>query len=239
MIAEGKDLPSLTMFEAEEEFKKYHNRLRQELDEADWNFQIAKYISDMTNEYRRELNQAPAFWNLTIKAHLFTSLIHLNNLFGKKEKEKFLHMDNFLDFVRNNLSIFEHKHFKRRLKVAGRYNELAAGFISIVNAEKVKQDTEKLGKLPISSLKAWRNKVLSHIDRDFVKAGTNIPAKHPIKTKHVQEIIDALDKMLNEYELAFDFSTWSRRLPIGDDIKNILDAIKYKLEANKASRLKR
>ncbi|MFC1988154.1 hypothetical protein ACFLVH_06450 [Chloroflexota bacterium] len=221
---------------AEEEFVRYHDRLWRELDEADWHFSVVKYISSASSKYLQELNQAPGFWSLTMNAHISSTLMHLNNLFGKGAKEKHLHMRSFLDFVKDNLGIFLHEAFEKRLRAANRYDELAEQFNPQIMSEKVEQDVETLKNLPISGLKAWRNSILSHINKNDIAQSVNIAKKYPVKTKHIAEVIETLDKMLNEYSLAFDFSTHIRGLAIESGIKYILEAIKFKLEVQKKSR---
>ncbi len=54
----------------EEEFSRYHEKLRSELNIVNWHFTVLKYIKEIQNDYLKELNQAPAFWGLTINAHL-------------------------------------------------------------------------------------------------------------------------------------------------------------------------
>ena len=221
------------MNKAEEEFVRYHDRLWRELDEADMHFSVVKYISNASKEYIEELNQSPSFWSLTMDAHMSSTLMHLNNLFGKEAKEKHLHMRSFLDFVKENLDIFSREDFEKRLRVANRNYELAAEFDSQIPIEKVEQDIKKLSELPISGLKAWRGRILSHINKNDIAQNVNIAKKYPVKTKHVAEIIDTLDKMLNDYRLAFDFLGTSRGLAIERGIKYILDAIRSDLQIKK------
>jgi len=221
--------------EAEEEFGRYHNRLRRELNDADWHFSVVEYISNASNEYLKELNQSPGFWGLTMNAHISSTLMHLNNLFGKRAKDKHLHMRSFLDFVRENLDLFSRGAFEKRLKAVNKYDERASEFDPQITAEKVEKDIEKLKKLPISGLKSWRNRILSHIDKDSVKEDIDIAKKYPVKTKHLAEIIETLHNMLNEYCLAFDFSTHSKDLSIENGIEYILEAVRFRLEMRKKS----
>jgi hypothetical protein len=215
------------IIKAEEEFSKYHEKLRNELNRVNWHFTILKYIKEIHKDYLKELNQAPAFFSLTIDAHLYATLMRLNRFFDKKEKVKHLHMNSFLNFIEQNLDIFSHQAFERRLRALGRYDERAEKFDSGITAEKVVQDRKKLGDLPISALKDWRNKILAHIDRDYVAKGVDVAKKHPIKIKHTEQIINTLDDMLNEYCLAYDFSTHSKDLTVEQGIQYVLDAIRF------------
>ncbi len=218
------------MITPEEEFSRYHEKLRHELNVVHWHFSVLKYIRRIQNNYLRELNQAPAFWGLTRNAHLNAALTRLNNFFDKRKQTTHLHMNSFLDFIEQNPDIFSNQAFERRLRKAGRYDELAENFNSEITIEKVKQDRQKLKDLPISNLRRWRHTVLSHIDRDYIAQEVDIAKQHPIKINHIDKIIDTLHEMLNEYCLAYDFSTHSKDLTIEHGIQYIVDAVRFKLQ---------
>ncbi|MFH1381584.1 MAG: hypothetical protein ABIH70_01685 [Chloroflexota bacterium] len=223
------------VLQSEEEFRRYHDRLRRELNEADWHFSVVRYISSTSNKYLKELNQSPGFWGLTMNSHISSTLMHLNNLFGKGTKEKHLHMRSFLDFVKENPDIFSREAFERRLRTVGRYDELAIKFDPWIAIEKVEKDIGNLNNLPISGLRVWRNRMLSHINKDSVREDIDIVKKYPVRTKHILEIIDTLHNMLNEYCLAFDFSTHSKDLTIENGIEYILEAVRFRLGMRKKS----
>lgn len=216
---------------AEEEFSRYHERLRTELNRAYWHFRLLDYFKEIQKDYDRELNQTPAFWGLTINAHILAVLTRLNNFFGKRGKASHLHMQSFLDFIKENLDIFSSEAFERRLRMVNRYDELAKDYKSEITIEKVERDIEKLSNLPISSLKDWRNKILSHINKNSVGQNIDIAKRHPIKMKHIAKIIDTLDQMLNEYSLAYDFSTHRKDLTVEHGLQYILDAVKFKIQS--------
>jgi len=188
------------MLEAEEEFRRYHDRLWRELDEADMHFSVVKYISSASKEYLEELNQSPSFWRLTMNAHMYSVSVRLNNFFtrNKREKDVHLHMPSFLDFIEKNPEIFSAEAFERRLRAAGRYDEIAAEFKPGITPEKIQQDRQKLRDLPLSGLRAWRKRILSHINKNDIAQNVPIEKKYPVKTNHIAEIIDTLDKMLND-----------------------------------------
>lgn len=218
------------IIKAEEEFSRYHEKLRNELNMIYWHFRLLEYIKEIQSDYQEELKQLPLFFGLTINAHIVYVLTRINNFFGKKEKEKHLHMYSFLDFVEKNLCIFSNQAFERRLRAKNRYDGLAAGFNSEITKEKVELGRQKLGNLPISSLKAWRNKMLSHIDKNDIAKNVDIAKRHPIRMNHLSKIINTLHEMLNEYYLSYDFSTWSKDLVFEHEIEYILDAIRFKLQ---------
>ena len=223
------------VLEAEEQFRRYHDKLRQELDEADRHLSVVKDISNASNKYLQELNQTPGFWSLTLNAHMSSTLMHLNNLFDKEAEDKHLHMRSFLAFIKKHPEIFTKEAFERRLRTAGRYDEMGEQFDPQITEEKVNKDIKSLGELPIPSLRAWRHKILSHIDKNDIAQGVRIDKKYPVKTRHLVEIIEALDKMLNKYSNAFDFSDHLIGLPMKGEVEYVLEAVKLK-ETQRKSR---
>ncbi len=212
----------------EEEFSKYHDRLRHELNNANWHCEIFKYFQKVKEDYLRELNQAPAFFSLTINAHLACTLMRLNKFFDKKEPH--LHIHSFLDFIEQNLDIFSNENFEKRLREKG-YNERATKHHTGVTPQIVRHHQQELNNLPISSLRRWRNTILAHIEKDTVLHSVDITKKFPINQKQIENIIDTLHEILNYYSRAYDSSTWLKGIPIERGIQYTLDAIRFKLQS--------
>jgi hypothetical protein len=226
----SKDLP----LNAEETFEKYHQELRGELNNANWHFTIWKYLQELRDTYHKELNQAPAFFGLTMYAHLLTALVRINKFFDKKEEH--LSIRKFLDFIEHNLIIFSNKTFEARMHKEGRYESYIIKGHSEVTPQKVQQDRRTVEALPVAPIRRWRNTILVHIEEERVLRGVDIMKKYPVKQRQVDDIINALDKMLNEYLDAYDASTWAKGLPINNGIKSVVDAIRFKLTENRRQR---
>ena len=209
----------------EEEFRRYRQRLWHELDNADMHFSIVKSISDASANHLGEPDQARGFWGLTLTSHMWSTLVHLNNLFGSEKRH--LHVRGFLESVDENIAVFSREAFENRLKGLDRYNEIAETFQGHVTKEMIRNAFKVLERLPVSGLRGWRNKILSHIDRDYTRNGISASNKHPVKTKDVQEIIEKLDLMLNRYSLGFDFVAYKRGLAgLPREVEFILDAVR-------------
>lgn len=210
---------------AEQEFSRYHSRLRSEINTANWHFAIWKYVRKIKNDYLYELNQAPAFFGLTRDAHLLSTLMRINKFFDRRREH--LSIRNFLDFVEENLDIFSKQAFAKRLRQQGRYDAYFVQGHAEITPQKVEQDREKVNQLPVSHIRAWRNKVLAHIETASVLRDINIMKEYPVKSGQIDDVINTLHAMLNDYSVAYDGITWEKDLALEHGIQTIVDAIRF------------
>lgn len=219
---------------AEETFEKYHRELRGELNNANWHFTIWKYLQELRGTYHKELNQAPSFFGLTIHAHLLAALVRINKFFDRREEH--LSIRKFLDFVEQNLDIFSNEAFEARMRNTGRYESYIIKEHSEITPQKVEEDRKKVDDLPVAHIRRWRNTILVHIEEGRVLRGIDIMERYPVRQRQVDDIINTLDDMLNEYLVAYDDSTWAKDLPIKYGIKAVVDAIRFKLNETRRQR---
>jgi hypothetical protein len=218
----------------EETFEKYHQELRGELNNANWHFTIWKYLQELRGTHLKELNQAPSFFGLTIYAHLLAALVRINKFFDKNEKH--LSIRKFLDFIEQNLDIFSNEAFEARMRKKDRYESYIIKDHIEITHQKVRQDRRKIRDLPLASIRRWRNAVLVHIEAERVLRSIDIMKKYPVKQRQIDDIINTLDDMLNEYLVAYDASTWAKDLPIKYEIKGVVHAIQFKLTETRRQR---
>jgi len=222
------------ILEADAQFLKYHQTLREELNNAYWHFAILKYLRETGKDYLKEFNQAPAFFGLTMDAHVLSALMRLNKFLDKKKEH--LSIRSFLDFVEANLDIFSDDAFERRLRDQRTYYpDSLTGHVAIT-LQKVEEDRRKVNDLPASEIRRWRNSVLAHIRTEDVLEDINIRNEYPIQLSKIELVIDTLDDMLNDYLLAFDASFWAKHLALEDEIRHVLDAIRFKIAENRRLR---
>lgn len=207
----------------EEQFGRCLNRLRRELNSANWHFEIYKSLKEAKKDYLKELNQAAPFWGLTIDAHALLTLVLLNRFFDKEDSH--LSLEILFSLVVQNLYIFSDERFSDRLKKADRFDHYIVETRYRVTQEIVQSHRQTIHDLPMSGLRTWRNKLLSHIDIDWVVLDKDIRKTVSLNDTHIQKIIDTLDNILNFYHGAYDSSTWVKDLPLKNEIENVFDLI--------------
>jgi len=214
----------------EEEFLKYHEGLQDELNKAYTHYEICKYIRGLKKDYLAELNEASTFFGLTINAHLFATVMSINKFIDKTSES--LKMDVFFRFIEDNLNLFSHEAFENRLRSKGNYDEHWVRNHIAITSDMVREDKERLGKLPINNLKEWRNKKLAHIDKKYVLRNADVMQESPVKIQEIDDIINTLHEILNRYLVAYDGTQWDIGLaPTKYQIKYIVDAIRFYRES--------
>lgn len=214
----------------EEQFLKYHEKLRSELNKAYSHYEICKYIRGLGKDYLAELNEARTFFSLTADAHLFATVMSINRFIDKSKKS--LKMDVFFKFVEGNLDIFSDVDFENRLRREGRYDEHWVREHVPVTSDMVRQDRKRLHDLPIDNIREWRHKMLAHIEEEYVLKNVNVMQESPVKVEEIDRIIGTLDQILNRYLVAYDGSGWDIGLPPTEhQIRYIVDAIRFRRES--------
>lgn len=218
----------------EETFVKYHRTLRQGLNNASWHFSIWKYLRKLTTTHLHELNQAPAFFGLTMNAHYFAALMSINRFFDKQERH--LSIRKFLDFAEQNIDIFSNKAFEARMRKQGTFGDRVMKQHAEITSEKVEQDRKKVNDLPVGNIRRWRNKIFAHTEAESVRQQINVMREHPVKVKQVDDIINTLDDILNDYLLAYEAGTWLKDLSFETGLQWVMDSIRFKIERDREIR---
>lgn len=182
------------------------------------------------------MNQAPHFFNLTIKSHSDDAFLTLSRILDKHEKA--LSIRKFLNFTEQNIDIFTTQAFEQRERHKPNFLEYWIENHKPVTPENIKEDRQKLKSLEhtIDDLITWRDKVLAHTDRKFLLKGIIIPKEHLPQPQRLQEIIEALDNILNRYSLAYDSSTYLVGFPSEDDVQFVMNSIRFHLKELKKPR---
>ena len=136
----------------------YHDKLRNELNNVSVHFTIRQHLIAIGGSYLDEINVAPTFFTSTLDAHNLATLMGINRLIDTSDRH--LSIYSLLDFVKENTAIFTKKAFVKRLRLLGRYDEIALKDKTKVTAQVVESDIQRVRNLPTSHMRRWRtNKV--------------------------------------------------------------------------------
>ena len=217
--------------EQESQFVKYHDKLRSELNNISEHFEISNNLATLGHDYVPELNIAPTFFMFTLDAHRFATLMGINRLLDTDPHH--LSIYKFLRFLKGNLSLFSDDCFQARLQQMGRLDELALGSRSLISAQSIEDDIQKLRNLPVPNVRRWRNEVLAHIQAASVLQEIKISSRYPVKMAQIEHVISTMHEMLNFYYLNFQATTWVRSRLTQGQAKYVMDAIRYYLKNSK------
>ena len=214
----------------EEQFVAYHNRLRGELDTAYEHYQIAKSLREFSQTRRSEFTEASAFFQLTIAANLFTTVMIINRAFID-QRDDCLQLHGFFKLIRNNLSLFSTSAFKKRLAEgtwSKGYIEDRIGSHVEITCKMVNDDETKLESLPIKHLKKWRNKMLAHRDKKLALKNIDVMKANPVTVKEIDDVLTTLDEILNRYVIAYDGGGYDiRSRHLESQIEDVMNAIRF------------
>lgn len=215
--------------EAEIQFKKYHDRLRSELNNANWHFIIYKYLEKLKVEYKNEMLQATVFFGLTQRSHLFDVIMRLNKICEYNQETVNIHA--LLYFAEQHIDMFTDESFKKRSMYALAQNspKISKKFLS--------KHRKKYATFSETNLKKLRNRVLAHIDKEVVMRDI-LPFKDwSVDATQIETLINDLDATLDSLSIAYDGSRYNKEFTdLEDEIDIVMDALRMGLKERETSR---
>jgi hypothetical protein len=221
-------LVKLDLSQKERLFQKYYDRLILETLHARAHINLWERLEKYkATGYVDELNTATYFFTFTIKAHLENVLVTLSRILDRHKKS--LSIWKFLNFAEQNTAIFSTQAFHQRMKQKPDYDEDWDRSHKPITLKEIEEDRHKLESIEhiVNNLTIWRNKVIAHIDRQFLLSGRIVAEGHPLQLQQLQEVIGTLFQILDRYSGAFDSSTYAEKYPGEDDIQFVMDCIRF------------
>lgn len=162
----------------EQLFLKYYEKLIWETLYARAHLKLGERLENFKDDYHDELIQAPHFFTFTIRAHFDDSLMILSRILRRQRKA--LTISRFLDFVEQNSEIFSKEAFSQRMIGKSNYKYEINSHTPITTKE-IKEDRQKLTDLQdtVRNLVTWRDKILAHIDEEFLVSDKKISRRIP------------------------------------------------------------
>ena len=220
------DLP-----QQEKLFQNYYDRLILETLHAGAHINLWERLEKYkATDYIDELNQAGYFFTFTIKAHLDDTLLILSRVLDKHEDS--LSIWKFLNFAEQNRAIFSTQAFRQRMLKKPDYDKYWTKSHKPITLKEIKEDRHKLERLEdtVNNLTTWRNKVIAHIDRQFLLSGKIVSEEHPMQLQKLQEVVETVFQILNRYSGAFNSSSYAERYPGEDDVQFVIDCIRFYIQ---------
>lgn len=177
-----------------------------------------------SKEYYAEMNQSPAFWELTINSHAITTILMLCRVYDQHKDS--LNLKKLLNIVSANRALFEKEHFYERIKDRPFADELSKTS-RVPDAQSLKRDIEYVSEQTnplVKKLSEFRDTQVAHIDKRYVLNGINNP--DPILWGEVEELISRGFEIFTTYENLFRASSWSSRMIGEEDYERVLKSIR-------------
>jgi hypothetical protein len=211
------------------EFKRLLEALVDELIDAHDHFKLHQRLDAAIPNYGPEFNQSPAFWSMTLSAHMDATLIRLCKAYDLYEGKPSLNLRNFLETIQANLRLFDERNFRVRLK-DNPFVESLAAHPRKPDPMQLRKDLESVGQGDplVKKLTIWRNNYFVHRSRTSALNPKVFAEKNPILFSEIGALIDNGLRIVNHYSdlfgathhVSFDSS----------DYKCLLNAVRQDLE---------
>ena len=126
----------------EQLFKEYYDKLIWETMWARAHLKLWERLESYRTSYLKELNQAPHFFNLTMKAHRDDALLTLSRILDKSKGDP-LTIWKFLNFIEQNKEIFSTQTFCQRMQDNPYYEDQVKSHVPIT-PKVIQEDRQKL-----------------------------------------------------------------------------------------------
>lgn len=184
----------------DEQFQKYREHLRLEINRFCDCASVYRQISERTKDYLPELNLAPAFFR-TVEDALFTTIVlWADKLFDEKGERGLF---NFLTFVEYGRKWMAPKELQRRRQYPDDHWMLQGR--TLITARSIELDRERIRSLAaLKSIRIRRDKFHGHFDKDYFFDRSRLKEEAPLQWKDLDDAADVMRDMLNKYSAEFD-----------------------------------
>ena len=212
------------------EFKRLLEALVDELIDAHDHFTLHQNLDAAIPDYGVEFNQSPAFWSMTLSAHMDATLIRLCKAYDLYDGKPSLNLTSFLETIKANLYLFDEPNFRQRLKENAFVDSLAAHSRKPDSA-RLDRDLESVSIADplVKKLTIWRHNYFAHRSRSAALNPKAFTDKNPILFSEIKALIGNGLRIVNYYSDLFS-ATHHSSLE-AKDYKYLLDAVRRDLEA--------
>lgn len=207
-----------------DQFSRLLDALANETVTACIHFKLYSDLEAARPDYSDEFNQSWTFWSLTFQAHWDATVFRLCKIYDQHKTS--LNLQNFLDTIEENISIFDEVNFRDRLKGNPFVDSLAA------NAEKpdlvqLQKDKEfvSIANPLVENLVFWRHNFFAHRSSKHVAANKSLADHCTFDMTAADQLLKQAMRIVNNYSSLFWASSYSTQIVGHDDYNYVLETI--------------
>lgn len=204
----------------ENTFEDYRDNLDRETSRLASYFRIFRRLHDRKDDRLKEMNIAPAFFQVTIDALFAGIVIWVHKLYDKDGDRG---LWNFLTFVEYNRIALTIPELQRRRNYPNGHWMLDRDPISLDTISQHRQRIENLSGL--QSIKLRRDKFQAHFDKDFFFSRERFSSEAPLRWDDINDAIELSWDIINTYSTSFDGKQYSGPPINVEDIDHLLDTL--------------
>lgn len=219
----------------EEKFESWRDALAERMHNAHGHLEALIQIDEFRVTHVNELNIAPAFWGITLRAHLHAGILNLTTLLSKNLRVTSL--PRLLDHMNDHLGMFSNDAYENRLRKLGRLSEGVLDWDISEHSEVTTTAIEERKQAllshttTITHLKAWRDKVLAHIDSSFLERAEIISKVYPLHKSDLIKLVATLDDIFNYCSNAYDGSGYKFGIPFQPGLNGMISILEQRNKA--------
>jgi hypothetical protein len=202
------------------EIKQMVSAVAHEAINANVHYKLFRSLRKKIRGYVREYNQTPAFWGLTMNAHLRAALSSLCLAYDTHPKG--INLKRLMEMMRDSAN---------KPWIAP---DDAASTRSGATKAQFERDLKAVSKNdPLAKRLIWqRNNLFAHKNLDNVMNGGTDQAKFTLSHHQFTRLVDRAIRIVNRYGDIYIGNTWSRRMVGDDDYVYVLQAIRESVNSH-------
>ena len=168
--------------------------------------------------------QSRTFWDLTLKANIYTALQSLCRAYDQHQKS--LHLLSWLRTIQANTHLFGQDEFKRRL-ARNPFVEGLATAPRTPDPNVLEQDIKlcSISDPDVHLLMQYRGNFLAHRNAKFTSSGTANNGKYALPRTQIEVLLERARTILNRYSNLFSASAHSVNMLGHDDYKYVFKSV--------------
>jgi len=211
-----------------DEFKKLLDVLGEDIIRANIFFQLYKGLLDSTKDCNKEMNYNSTFWGYTIQSNMDAVMLRILRIYDQNQNS--LNLRNFLDTIKYNISIFDEKDFKERLKK--KHNPFAESLAEDPrkpDSKKLDNDIEKVSNSDpiVEHLEKLRHNIYFHKAPPTKLTTEQVTENWPVSYGDIETLLNRAYKIFNHYSSLFEASVHSRSMSGIKGHEDILKAVRF------------
>lgn len=192
-------------------------------------FELSKYLLNSKKEHLSEINEFPAFYQLSLKSFLHSVIIELAKLFESSKKNDSTGIERLIHLCEANSNLFLTS-FHNEItecetdKVVESY-DISVNIIDDLKEFKKKLEAENI-KLSRAKLKGQRDKFYAHLDREYQINSSNLTIDFPLSYEEIKKLIKLATDICNTIYNDLCRTTYVCQTSNWNDINNVFEIIK-------------
>lgn len=209
------------------EFERMVKRLANDVVNCAIFFRLHGDLRGAVRDFRREFDQSPAFWSLTLHAHLDAARVRLLRVYDRHSGA--LGLGSWLDAIRGLVRRCQ-EGSDAELPAMIRPEALALDFAKLDADARLASPGDPL----VKKLLALRGNVIAHTNARNVMDELRLEDRFALSYDEFSALVDRATSIFNRYCGLFRGETWSTELIGRDDFRYVLEAVRRDLERDDA-----